>query len=197
MQLLRQSDDSLLELEHEVLEKKQKVKELGEVSEKLSSENKKVVDIERNQQRLVESYRVALVDIQAKLSKAENELKSATERRQTLATQQEEHQTLLQAESDDLERLSNAISNVKVPSDDDLRKKAMDEFHGPTKALILLLTSINNYFKGVASLYNSSTFYWNEEDADPMLRACGISISTQFTQADGWVLLTPKLKVGH
>ncbi|ONK80047.1 uncharacterized protein A4U43_C01F13200 [Asparagus officinalis] len=58
-------------------------------------------------------------------SEWENELKSVKEMRQTLATQQAEHQTLLQIESDDLERLSNIVSNVKVSSDNDLRKQAM------------------------------------------------------------------------
>lgn len=37
----------------------------------------------------------------------------------------------------------------------------------------------------------------NNYDSDPMLRACGISISTQFTQVDGRVLQPPKLKVGN
>ncbi|KAF8403535.1 hypothetical protein HHK36_011639 [Tetracentron sinense] len=36
----------------------------------------------------------------------------------------------------------------------------------------------------------------NDYDADPMLRSCGISINTQFTQIEGRVLSAPKLKVG-
>ena len=79
-----------------------------------------IADTERSQQRLVESYRAALVDIQTKLAEAENEFKGAIERRQILETQQVEHQTLHQAESDDLERLSNVVSRVKVLSNDDL-----------------------------------------------------------------------------
>lgn len=38
---------------------------------------------------------------------------------------------------------------------------------------------------------------YNNYDADPMLRACGISINTQFTPVDGRVLPAPKLKVGN
>ncbi|XP_068658770.1 protein argonaute 4B-like [Aristolochia californica] len=34
-------------------------------------------------------------------------------------------------------------------------------------------------------------------DVDPMLRACGVSINTHFTQVDGRVLPPPKLKVGN
>ncbi|XP_038986924.1 protein argonaute 4B-like isoform X2 [Phoenix dactylifera] len=38
---------------------------------------------------------------------------------------------------------------------------------------------------------------YNNYDADPMLRACGVSINTQFTQVDGRILPAPKLKVGN
>ncbi|KAG1327683.1 Protein argonaute 4B [Cocos nucifera] len=38
---------------------------------------------------------------------------------------------------------------------------------------------------------------YNNYDADPMLRACGISINTHFTPVDGRVLPAPKLKVGN
>ncbi|KAL0460899.1 UNVERIFIED_CONTAM: protein argonaute 4 [Sesamum latifolium] len=37
----------------------------------------------------------------------------------------------------------------------------------------------------------------NNYDAEPMLRSCGISISSNFTQVEGRVLPTPKLKVGN
>ncbi|XP_008778689.1 protein argonaute 4B-like [Phoenix dactylifera] len=38
---------------------------------------------------------------------------------------------------------------------------------------------------------------YNNYNADPMLRACGISINTHFTQVNGRVLPAPKLKVGN
>ncbi|KAJ6846013.1 protein argonaute 4B-like [Iris pallida] len=47
------------------------------------------------------------------------------------------------------------------------------------------MTSLNNALK-------SSNY-----DADPMLRACGVSINSQFTKVDGRVLQPPKLKVGN
>ncbi|KAK4408330.1 protein argonaute 4 [Sesamum angolense] len=37
----------------------------------------------------------------------------------------------------------------------------------------------------------------NNYDAEPMLRSCGISISNNFTQVEGRILPTPKLKVGN
>ncbi|KAL6976557.1 Protein argonaute-4, variant 2 [Sarracenia purpurea var. burkii] len=37
----------------------------------------------------------------------------------------------------------------------------------------------------------------NNYDAEPMLRSCGISISTNFTQVEGRVLPAPRLKVGN
>ncbi|GFY94277.1 argonaute family protein [Actinidia rufa] len=37
----------------------------------------------------------------------------------------------------------------------------------------------------------------NNYDAEPMLRSCGISISTNFTQVEGRVLPAPKLKAGN
>ncbi|XP_030458575.1 protein argonaute 4-like [Syzygium oleosum] len=37
----------------------------------------------------------------------------------------------------------------------------------------------------------------NKYDAEPMLRSCGVSISTQFTQVEGRVLPAPRLKVGN
>ncbi|XP_073272774.1 protein argonaute 4-like [Primulina huaijiensis] len=37
----------------------------------------------------------------------------------------------------------------------------------------------------------------NNYDAEPMLRSCGVSINSNFTQVDGRVLPTPKLKVGN
>ncbi|KZV40466.1 Argonaute 4-like protein [Dorcoceras hygrometricum] len=37
----------------------------------------------------------------------------------------------------------------------------------------------------------------NNYDAEPMLRSCGVSIYSNFTQVDGRVLPTPKLKVGN
>ncbi|KAK6144115.1 hypothetical protein DH2020_020935 [Rehmannia glutinosa] len=37
----------------------------------------------------------------------------------------------------------------------------------------------------------------NNYDAEPMLRSCGISINNNFTQVEGRVLPTPKLKVGN
>ncbi|KAM3397998.1 protein argonaute 4-like [Capsicum galapagoense] len=37
----------------------------------------------------------------------------------------------------------------------------------------------------------------NKYDAEPLLRACGISISSQFTQIEGRVLPPPKLKTGN
>ncbi|XP_020274159.1 protein argonaute 4B-like [Asparagus officinalis] len=43
----------------------------------------------------------------------------------------------------------------------------------------------------------SNALKHNNYDADPMLRACGVSISSQFTQVDGRILPAPKLKVGN
>ncbi|KAK9265533.1 hypothetical protein L1049_001716 [Liquidambar formosana] len=37
----------------------------------------------------------------------------------------------------------------------------------------------------------------NKYDNEPMLQSCGVSISTQFTQVEGRVLSTPRLKVGN
>uniref|UniRef100_A0A1D1YYN5 Protein argonaute 4A n=1 Tax=Anthurium amnicola TaxID=1678845 RepID=A0A1D1YYN5_9ARAE len=37
----------------------------------------------------------------------------------------------------------------------------------------------------------------NHYDADPMLKACGVSINTQFVQVEGRILQAPKLKVGN
>ncbi|KAI0520070.1 hypothetical protein KFK09_007535 [Dendrobium nobile] len=47
------------------------------------------------------------------------------------------------------------------------------------------MSSLNNALK------------YSNYDADPMLKACGISINTNFTQVDGRVLQAPKLKVGN
>ncbi|GFP97604.1 protein argonaute 4 [Phtheirospermum japonicum] len=37
----------------------------------------------------------------------------------------------------------------------------------------------------------------NNYDAEPMLRSCGVSINSSFTQVEGRILPTPKLKVGN
>lgn len=37
----------------------------------------------------------------------------------------------------------------------------------------------------------------NDYDAEPMLRSCGVSINSQFTQVDGRVLIAPRLKAGN
>ncbi|TXG73404.1 hypothetical protein EZV62_001983 [Acer yangbiense] len=43
----------------------------------------------------------------------------------------------------------------------------------------------------------SNALKTSKYDAEPMLRSCGISISTNFAQVDGRVLNAPKLKVGN
>ncbi|KAK2996028.1 hypothetical protein RJ640_023398 [Escallonia rubra] len=43
----------------------------------------------------------------------------------------------------------------------------------------------------------TETMRSNNYSADPMLRSCGISIQSQFTQVEGRVLTTPKLKAGN
>ncbi|XP_020262806.1 uncharacterized protein LOC109838792 [Asparagus officinalis] len=72
---LQQRDDSLFELDRQLLEKKQRVKEIEGVGEKLSSENRKIANVERNKQRQTKSYKTMLADLQTKLEEAEEELK--------------------------------------------------------------------------------------------------------------------------
>ncbi|PKA57956.1 Protein argonaute 4B [Apostasia shenzhenica] len=43
----------------------------------------------------------------------------------------------------------------------------------------------------------SNALKYSNYDSDPMLQACGVSISTNFTQVDGRLLQAPKLKVGN
>ncbi|KAJ6921255.1 hypothetical protein NC652_015228 [Populus alba x Populus x berolinensis] len=59
------------------------------------------------------------------------------------------------------------------------------------------LLPLQRYIKALTVLQRSQFMKSNNYAAEPMLRSCGITISSQFTQVQGRVLTGPKLKAGN